>query len=222
MRRFCFSGWNVTSGRCVQDYRYASVSDSFGLICILTPTLFPAASNGAFAYTALLGCIFSPKKFGSSVLLLAAIQDVFWFFLIITAGGYTIGETIGLRNAIERMSKKKDELEQEREGREREKDQQPQYRDEKQSYEREREKETQGYGATGHTGGGGRQGQGASAGSGGGAGGGFGGSGFGTGVQAHGGVGSGGHERFSGVGTGIEGEFGSHGGSKTRGAQGRQ
>lgn len=180
-----------------------------------------ATLNGVFAYTALLGCIFSPKKFGSSTLLLAAIQDVAWFFLIINAGGYTIGETIGLKHAVERLSKKKEEVEQERERREREQH----IRGGKEHYD-----EKEGYGATGTTTGSGRNGgnttQSQSAGYGGQqyrqqhqqsspSGGGYGGSGYGTGAQQHGGTGSGGQQqqqqRFGSGGSGIEGEFGSHG-----------
>jgi hypothetical protein len=75
--------------------------------------------NGAFAYTALLGCIFSPKKFGSSILLLGALQNVAWFFGILKAGNYTIGETIGLKHAVEKLQKKKHEFEEHGQGRQR-------------------------------------------------------------------------------------------------------
>lgn len=63
-----------------------------------------AALNGIFAYTGLLGCLFSPKKFGSSVLFLASLQDVVWFFLIIGAGGYSIADTLGWKNAADRFA----------------------------------------------------------------------------------------------------------------------
>ncbi|KAJ3572698.1 hypothetical protein NP233_g2909 [Leucocoprinus birnbaumii] len=177
-----------------------------------------ATMNAAFAYIGLLACIFSPKKFGSSVLLLGALQDVVWFLMIINAGGYTMSETFGMQHAYERMKRKRDELRHEQERRDRE----HQIRGEKDYVEKE------GYGATGSTnttstgGGGGERHSGQhyqqqqphstmSASSGGG----FGGSGFGTGVQHHGGTGSGGQQhqqqRYGAVPSGIEGEFGSHG-----------
>lgn len=71
---------------------------------------FKATLNGMFAYFGLLGCLFSPKRFGSSVLLLASLQDVLWFWLIINAGGYTVAETLGMKNAAERLKAKKKEI----------------------------------------------------------------------------------------------------------------
>ena len=68
-----------------------------------------ATLNAVFAYTGLLGCIFSPKKFGSSILFLSAIQDIFWSFLIVSVGGFTVGESFGLKNAVERVNQKKSE-----------------------------------------------------------------------------------------------------------------
>ncbi|EAU87336.2 hypothetical protein CC1G_02095 [Coprinopsis cinerea okayama7 len=70
-----------------------------------------ATLNGVFAAAGLLGCIFSPHKFGSSFLLLAALQDVFWFFTIVNAGGYGVLETLGLSakavvNEEERLAKR--------------------------------------------------------------------------------------------------------------------
>jgi hypothetical protein len=55
-----------------------------------------ATLNGVFAATGLLGCIFSPHKFGSSFLLVACLQDVFWFTAITKAGNYGVLDTLGL------------------------------------------------------------------------------------------------------------------------------
>ncbi|TFK34356.1 hypothetical protein BDQ12DRAFT_763620 [Crucibulum laeve] len=55
-----------------------------------------ATLNGVFALTGLIGCILSPQKFGSSFLLLASAQDVFWFSAIVKAGGYGVLDTLGL------------------------------------------------------------------------------------------------------------------------------
>ncbi|KAF9443414.1 hypothetical protein P691DRAFT_797420 [Macrolepiota fuliginosa MF-IS2] len=65
-----------------------------------------ATMNGVFAYCALLGCWFSPKRYGSSVLLLAAVQSAFWFFLIAAVGGYTMIDTLGWRTAADKLKKK--------------------------------------------------------------------------------------------------------------------
>ena len=79
-----------------------------------------ATLNGVFAYTGLLVCMFSPKKFGSSLLFLASLQDVVWFFLIVGVGGFTVGETFGLKKAVEKVHKKKEQFEREIERREHE------------------------------------------------------------------------------------------------------
>jgi nitrate/nitrite transporter NarK len=68
-----------------------------------------------FGYFGLLGCFFSPKNLGSSILLLTSIQDVFWFFIIVFGGGYTFAETLGVKNAIHKLKEKKREIDAKRE-----------------------------------------------------------------------------------------------------------
>jgi nitrate/nitrite transporter NarK len=95
-----------------------------------------------FAYFGFLGCFFSPKSFGSSVLLLTSIQDIFWFFMIVFGGGYTFAETLGVKNAIHRLKEKKREIDAERERRKAHTQQQGQgEQDEKHGYEGGRERE---------------------------------------------------------------------------------
>jgi len=72
-----------------------------------------AVLNAAFACTGLASCLFSPGKLGSSFLLLASLQDLVWFFLIVGAGGFTAGEAFGLNKAVEKVHKKKEQLERE-------------------------------------------------------------------------------------------------------------
>jgi hypothetical protein len=63
---------------------------------LVLTTRVTATLNGVFAATGLLGCIFSPHTFGSSFLLLACLQDVFWFTAITKAGNYGVLDTLGL------------------------------------------------------------------------------------------------------------------------------
>ncbi|KAF9038030.1 hypothetical protein BJ165DRAFT_1531925 [Panaeolus papilionaceus] len=65
----------------------SSSDDAFKVIATL---------NGVFAGISLMGCLLSPYNFGSSFLLLAGLQDVFWFFSIISAGKYDPLETLGI------------------------------------------------------------------------------------------------------------------------------
>ena len=64
--------------------------------------------------------MFSPKKFGSSLLFLASLQDVVWFFLIVGTAGFTIGQTFGLKKVVEKVHKKKEQFEREKERRDHE------------------------------------------------------------------------------------------------------
>jgi len=114
-------------------------------LCLKLPTT--ATLNAVFACTGLLGCLFSPKKFGSSLLLLASLQNLVWFVLIVGAGGFTLGETFGLKKAVEKVHKKKAQfVEPEKERREHE----PHARSEKEQIgEKEKEKENHGHATTG-------------------------------------------------------------------------
>ncbi|XP_006461344.1 hypothetical protein AGABI2DRAFT_118243 [Agaricus bisporus var. bisporus H97] len=94
-----------------------------------------ATLNGMFAYFGLLGCIFSPKSFGSSVLLLASLQDVAWFFMIVLGGGYSVADTLGLKNALGKLKEKKREINAERERRKTKKQQEQGQHGEKHSSE---------------------------------------------------------------------------------------
>ena len=66
------------------------------LAFLIDLSLLIATLNGVFAATGLLGCMFSPHTFGSSFLLLACLQDVFWFTAITRAGNYGVLDTLGL------------------------------------------------------------------------------------------------------------------------------
>lgn len=99
----------ISAGLSDQDDAYKVV----GMLIKLryTPTIFTltfcskATLNGAFAYTGLLGCLFSPKRFGSAALLLTSLQDVIWTFLIIKAGGYSVADTLGFKTLADRLKK---------------------------------------------------------------------------------------------------------------------
>ncbi|KAF8995045.1 hypothetical protein BDQ17DRAFT_1330798 [Cyathus striatus] len=53
-----------------------------------------ATLNGVFALTGLIGCYALPRKFGSSFLLLASLQDVFWFSAILLVGNFGLMDTL--------------------------------------------------------------------------------------------------------------------------------
>ncbi|KAF5309137.1 hypothetical protein D9619_012803 [Psilocybe cf. subviscida] len=55
-----------------------------------------AAFNGAFALTGLMTCFFSPHHYGSTFLLLASLQDVFWYTAIVRAGGFGFADCLGV------------------------------------------------------------------------------------------------------------------------------
>jgi len=58
-----------------------------------------ATLNGVFAAMSLAGCALAPRTFGSSFLLLAGLQDVFWFYAIVEAGNYGVLDTLGMSAA---------------------------------------------------------------------------------------------------------------------------
>ncbi|KAJ2931900.1 hypothetical protein H1R20_g5197, partial [Candolleomyces eurysporus] len=67
-----------------------------------------ATLNGIFALMSLIGCVLHPHMYGSSFLFLAGLQDVFWFYAIVSAGNYDVLETIGI--SPKRIRKEADKL----------------------------------------------------------------------------------------------------------------